>query len=138
METHSKKPKYLVFTDKLGFKLPIFWCVIALIVGIFLHDISSSLFIPVMSLLLTWVCFKSTSFLLSFQKHSGIVSNSIFDNILKFIWLASIISFIFSILNAAFQASGQTYPSTVFSIVYFGFSLAATNSWGKCYIERRV
>jgi hypothetical protein len=136
MDSAALKPKYFYLTEKIGFNLPVVWCFTSLAIGLFFKDIGGAIFISAMSLALTWLSFKLCGFFLSFQQHSGIASNSVFDKILKLIWLVSVIGFTFSILNAVFfKQPEHTYFYLLFSITYFGFSLAASKKWGSYYVE---
>ena len=133
------KPKYLDLTEKLGLKLPVCWCLIALVIGLLSQEIGGTLFVSSMTLLVTWLSFKLSCLVFSFQENSGILSNSSFDVLLKFVWFASLFGFIYSIFSAIFfQPPKYTFFYLVFSIAYFGFSLAASKKWGSYYVEARI
>ena len=139
MESYLLRPKYIDVTERLGFRFPIFWCLVALVIGLLFKDIGGTIFVSTMSLLVTWLCFKLSCFFFSFQQQSGIISNSVFDTLLKFIWLASLFGFTLSIFSAVFfQSAEHAYFYVVFSIVYFGFTLAVSKKWGSHYVETRI
>jgi len=134
-----KKPKYLLITSDIGFKLPLAWCVSALIIGILTQEIAAAIFISIASLFLVWFTCKLAVFFLSFQEHSGILKNHIYDNVLKAIWFISlfclVIDFVKSLL---FNTGSEAFLGCVFSIVYFGFMLSASKRWGMHFVEKRV
>lgn len=134
----SEKPKYLLATQKLGLKFPLVWCVVTLILGFLTQDITTAIFISLASFLVTWLTCKIASFFFSFHEHSGILKNHVYDNVMKAIWFISlfclVINFSKSIL---FQSGSEAFLSSVFSIVYFGFMLSASNRWGMHFVEKR-
>ena len=67
IEMLSEKPNYLLATEKLGLIFPIFWCVVALAVGIAIDQVNGAIFISFGSLAMVWMCLKISSFFLSFQ-----------------------------------------------------------------------
>lgn len=137
MEQLSIKPNYLVKTDNIGFRFPIFWSSMALIWGVLFHEVSGAIFISTMSLFLVWLTYKLMSLFLSFQQHSGIVSNGFYDQVLKFIWFASMFGFLASIAYAlTFQPKQYMYYYVVFSIISFGFALASARKWGCHYVAK--
>lgn len=137
LEQLSIKPNYLVKTDNIGFRFPIFWSSMALIWGVLFHEVSGAIFISTMSLFFVWLTYKLTSLFLSFQQHSGVVSNGFFDQVLKFIWFASAFGFLVSITYAVtFQSEQYEYYYVVFSIVSFGFALAAARKWACHYVAK--
>lgn len=139
MEKVTVRPKYLDVTEKIGFKLPVGWCSIALVIGILSQDIGGAIFVSTMTLIVTLLCFKLTCFVFSFQQKSGIFNNSTFDTLLKLVWIASLFGFTYSVFSAFFfQPSEYVFFYVVFSIVYFGFSLAVSRKWGSYYVETRI
>lgn len=137
LEQLSIKPNYLVKTDNIGFLFPVVWSAIALILGVLFHEASGAIFISIMSLFIVWLTYKLVSFFLSFQQHSGIVPNGIYDQIIKFVWFASAFGFLVSIANAVlFQPEQHMYYHAVFSIVSFGFALASARKWGCHYVVK--
>ncbi|MCU4677712.1 hypothetical protein N7931_19060 [Catenovulum sp. 2E275] len=135
----SEKPKYLLITQKLGLKLPLAWCVTALIIGLVTQDKVAAIFITLASFLASWLTHKIASFFFSFQEHSGILKNHVYDNVMKAIWFISLfcllVGFSRSIL---FQSGSEAFLGCVFSIVYFGFMLSASNRWGMHFVEKSV
>ena len=139
MDKVSARPKYLDVTEKIGFKLPVCWCFVALAIGILFHDIVGAIFVSTMTLLITFLCFKSGCFIFSFQQHAGILKNSTFDTLLKIVWFATLFGFAYSVFNAIlFQPSEYSFFYIVFSIAYFGFSLAVSKKWGSYYVDSRI
>jgi hypothetical protein len=135
----SARPKYLDVTEKIGLMLPIFWCLVALVIGILSQDIAGAIFVSTMTLLMTFLCFKSGCFIFSFQQHAGVLKNSTFDTLLKSVWFAALFGFTYSIFNSVFfQPSEHSFFYMVFSIAYFGFSLAVSKKWGSYYVETRI
>lgn len=134
-----KKPKYLLVTQELGFKLPLAWCASALIIGILTQEIAAAIFISIATLFLVWFTCKLSAFFFSFQEHSGILKNHIYDNVLKAVWFISlfclVINFVKSLL---FNTGSEAFLSCVFSVVYFGFMLSASRRWGMHFVEKRV
>lgn len=131
------KPNYLVRTDHIGFIFPAFWSLAAIVLGGLFYDVSAAIFVSVMSLCIVWVTYKLFSFFLSFQQHSGILSNGLYDQVLKFIWFASVFGLFVSIAHAViFQPNQYAYYYVVFSIVNFGFALAAARKWGCHYVAK--
>ena len=139
MDMLSEKPNYLSTTTKIGFKLPVVWCAVSLLVGIALNEISGAIFVSLASLAMVWVCFKIATFFLSFQQNTGILSNNTYDNVIKLIWVVSLLGWFASLVKAfVFSGSSSPYYESVFSIVYFSFMLAATEKWGAHFVEKRV
>ena len=135
----SEKPSYLSVTTKIGFKLPTFWCALSLLIGVLVDEISGAIFVSLTSLAIAWVCFKFTCFFLSFQEHSGIVSNSTFDKVIKILWAISVLGWCIFILKATLYESGSSlYYEAVFSIVHYGFMLGVSQKWGAHFVETRV
>jgi hypothetical protein len=99
----SARPKYLDVTEKIGLMLPIFWCLVALVIGILSQDIAGAIFVSTMTLLMTFLCFKSGCFIFSFQQHAGVLKNSTFDTLLKSVWFAALFGFTYSIFNSVFS-----------------------------------
>ena len=138
MTESTVKPSYLVKTDNIGFLIPIIWATAALVVGVLFYEISGAIFVSVMSLIGTWVMYKLSSLFLSFQQHSGILSNNLYDKVLKLIWLVSVFGFlIFNVNTVITQASQSAYYNVVFSIVYFGFALASARKWGCHFVDKK-
>ena len=137
MTDATEKPSYLVKTDDIGFLVPIIWATLALIVGVLFYEVSVAIIVSVLSLIGTWINYKLASFFFSFQQHSGILNNSTYDRVLKYIWLASVFGFMISITYAVItQASQIAYGNVVFSIVFYGFALASTRKWGCYFVPR--
>ena len=137
MEQLSIKPNYLVRTDNIGFLFPVVWSSISLILGVLFYEVSGAIFISIMSLFFVWLTYKLTSFFLSFQQHSGIVTNGFYDQVIKFLWFVSAFGFLVSIANAVlFQPEKHMYYHAVFSIVSFGFALASARKWGCHYVAK--
>ncbi|TPV51734.1 hypothetical protein FJ444_21225 [Aestuariibacter sp. GS-14] len=134
-----KTPKYLLVTQELGFKLPLAWCLSALTIGILIQEIAAAIFISSASLFLVWLTSKLASFFFSFQEHSGILKNHIYDNVLKAIWFVSLFGLLINFFKSLlFNVGSEAFLGCVFSIVYFGFMLSASNRWGMHFVEKRV
>lgn len=125
------KPNYFIKTEKTGVLFPAIWSSFALVIGLAFFEVGAAVFVSIMSFALCLLLNKITQFVLSFQQHSGIVSNSIFENTLKFIWFSSVIGFFANIATSALTKPFQeAYFHSVFSIVYFGFAIASSKMWG--------
>lgn len=140
MNNEAVKPKYLHCTEVLGFKIPLVWCSLAILVGLLFHEVVEAILVPLLTLLMVYLCHKITCFFLSFQEHSGILSDEVYGVVIKFIWFSSVLGFSISLFNAAFKSVTSEvnfeFFNGVFSIVYFGFALAAANKWGKTYVSK--
>ena len=140
MSNEAVKPKYLHYTEVLGFKIPIAWCSLAILVGFIFHEIVEAFLVPLLTLLMVYICHKLACFFLSFQEHSGILSDQVYTLVIKLIWFSSVIGFAISLFNAALKSvtseANVVFFNGVFSIVYFGFALAAANKWGKVYVPK--
>lgn len=137
MEQPANKPSYLIRSESIGFIFPAVWSLIALIWGILFHEVSGAIFISVTSFLFVWLTYKLASFFFSFQQHSGIISNRLYDQIVKFVWFLSAFGFLVSIVSAMlFQPESHIYYRVVFSIVSFGFLLASSRKWGCYYVAK--
>jgi hypothetical protein len=135
----SEKPNYLIVTEKLGFKFPLAWCIAALVIGAATQEVSSALFISIGSLFMVWLTCKLASLFFSFQQHSGILKNNVYDNAIKAVWFISLICLLINVFKSIFfQQGSASFLGGVFSIVYFSFMLAAANKWGMHYVEKRV
>ena len=128
------KPNYFIKTEKVGVSFPAIWCIVSLVIGFAFFEVGAAIFVSIMSFALCLLLSKFTQFVLSFQSHSGIVSNSTFESVLRFIWFASVIGFFINIATSALGKPPQeAYIHYVFSIVNFGFTLAASKMWGCAY-----
>lgn len=128
------KPAYMEITDKVGFYLPLTWCLISLVIGIAFFDIAGTIFVSIASLFMFWIVNKIFQFILSLQESSGILSNDSYLIALKFIWFGALIGFITSIINSLLTHPAKTaFAHIVFSIFYFGFALAASRKWDSKY-----
>ncbi|MFT7356159.1 MAG: hypothetical protein ACI92T_003211 [Pseudoalteromonas distincta] len=140
MSNEAVKPKYLNCTEALGFKIPLVWCSLAILVGLIFHQVVEAILVPLLTLLMVYLCHKITCFFLSFQEHSGILSDKVYALVIKFIWFSAVLGFSISLLGAAFESVNSEvnfeFFNGVFSIVYFGFVLAAANLWGKTYVPK--
>ena len=124
------KPIYILQTEKLGLYLPLIWCATSLLVGLGFFDVGGAIFVSIMSFLMCLILNKLSQFVLSFQSHSGIVSNETFQIVVKFIWFGSLVGFLMNFINAILSKPFQeAYFQCAFSIVYFGFALAASKKW---------
>jgi len=131
------RPNYLAITDKLGFKIPLIWCLSAALVGIVLFQPIEAIAVSVLSLVLVWVGFKAVGFFLSFQQQSGPITNRTYDRVLKFVWFSSALGMSATVLFAMAQESKfALFFYVVSSIVFFGFALAAARRWGCYYTEQ--
>ena len=134
-----KKPRYLLVTQELGFKLPLAWCISALIIGILTQDIAAAIFISIASFFLVWFTCKLATFFFSFQEHSGILKNHIYDNVMNAIWFISLFSFVMNFMKSLlFNTGSEVFLGSVFSVVYFGLMLSASRRWGMHFVEKRV
>ena len=69
---------------------------------------------------------------MGFQQNSGMLSNLAYDRVVKFIWFSSAFGWAVSVFYAVVKQSDFNFFFTiVFSIVYFGFALAAARKWGE-------
>ena len=140
MNNEAVKPKYLNYTEILGFKIPLVWCSLAMLIGLIFHEVVEAILVPPLTLLMVYICHKITSFFLSFQEHSGILSEKVYGVIIKFIWFSAVLGFFISLFSAAYESVNNEvnfeFLNGVFSIVYFGFALAAANKWGKTYVPK--
>ena len=98
----SEKPKYLLTTQKLGLKLPLAWCAASLIIGLVTQDKAAAIFVALTSFLATCLTYKTACFFFSFQEHSGILKNHVYDNTLKAIWFISLFGFIINFSKSIF------------------------------------
>ena len=134
-----KKPKYLLITQKLGLKLQLIWCGSAFLIGVFTQEIAAAIFISFSSFFLTWLICKLSGFFFSFQEHSGILKNHIYDNVLKAIWFIALFCLVVNFFKSLLLKTGSgAFLGCVFSIVYFAFMLSASNRWGMHFVEKRV
>jgi hypothetical protein len=135
------KPKYLYLTEVLGLKIPFLWCLLATVVGLIFYETVDTISVPVLTLLMVYMCYKLACFFLSFQKYSGVVSDSVYGVVIKLIWFSSVIGFFISVFSAVFESTnseaGVAFFKGAFSIVYFGFALAAANKWGETYVSKQ-
>ena len=137
LSNDPSKPAYLTITDKFGLKVPLIWCVSAALVGTAGFNATDALVVSAMSLIMAWVGLKITSFVLGFQKNSGILSNLAYDRVIKFIWFSSAFGWLVSVIYAVVKESEfNFFFYVVFSIVYFGFALAAARKWGCYYTQQ--
>lgn len=128
------KPDYFLKTEKARILFPALWCLLSLVVGVLFFDIGGAIFVSAMSYGLCLLLNKITQFVLSFQSHSGVVSNSFYENILKFIWFSSFIGILVTIVGSFIgKPLQEAYFNSVFCIVYFGFALAAATKWDSKY-----
>ena len=134
-----KKPKYLLITQKLGLKLPLVWCASAFLIGVLTQEIAAAIFISFSSFFLTWLTCKLPGFVFSFQEHSGILKNHIYDNVIKAIWFITLFCLVVNFFESLLAKTGsEAFLGCVFPIVYFGFMLSASNRWGMHFVEKRV
>jgi hypothetical protein len=140
LNNEAVKPNYLNYTETLGFKIPLVWSSLAILVGLIFHEVEEAILVPLLTILMVYICHKTTSFFLSFQEHSGILSDKIYGVVIKFIWFSAVLGFFISLFSAAFESVNSEvnfeFFNGVFSIVYFGFALAAANKWGKIYVPK--
>jgi len=135
----SEKPNYLVFTEKNAIKLPIAWCLSAFFIGLATQELFATIFTCLATLFVVWLCYKVSSFFLSFQQHSGILKNATYDNVIKAIWFIALFSIAISFAQSLlFKDGADVYFNACFSISYFSFMLAAAKKWGMHYVEKRV
>lgn len=104
-----------------------------MVFGLVLFDPIATVFVSTMSFVLYLLIDKITQFVLSFQQYSGVVSNDTFK-LLKFIWFTSVIGFFINIATSVLSEPPQeAYFHISFSIVYFGFAVAASKKWDFTY-----
>lgn len=136
MSINLPTPNYLAITNKIGLALPILWCGCSMLIGSFYFSVSGSIFVSLGSLLVAWVSLKLVSFFLSFQQHSGVVSNETYDLIVKLVWFISVIgAFSISIKSIFSDEPQEAFYSVSFNIVYWGGALAAARKWGGHYVQ---
>jgi hypothetical protein len=139
VKVYADKPNYMRTTQSLGWKLSFLWCFLGLIIGIVFVDVGGAIFISLASLIFVWIISKVTGFFLSFQQHSGILSNQVYDKALIIVWWVALAGFLGSIIYSfAFRGADQIFYHSVFAIVYLGFAIEVSSRWAAYYVEQRT